>query len=384
MRRPRFGHREVAVAELLESRRLLAFSTSFPSTPPLSQRADVNTSPVVPGNELYPGNQANEGESLVVVNPVNPREIFVFAVDLDASGNVTADKAWRSTDGGASFAPPSIVLLPAGHSGRGDPAAAFDRAGNLYYVHLTSTGGPSTTHVSVAKWPNGASTWTHATTVLENASLGIDKPWITVGPKPGSPNEEVIYVLYRPPLGAPTRCVRSLDGGLTFQNDVEIPGGGHFQHVVASYEPEDDGRLYAVYQKDVTGPPAGTEIRLNYSTNGGVTWQTNDLLVGTTPVRKTEWSTQFFLPSPHGIHPVPSVAVANTGDYGNDNISGGAGNDTIYGGAGNDLLDGGDDNDLFYAIDGSDWEDTVLGGKGSDEADLDLDDLFEDIEVVNY
>jgi Ca2+-binding RTX toxin-like protein len=70
------------------------------------------------------------------------------------------------------------------------------------------------------------------------------------------------------------------------------------------------------------------------------------------------------------------------GDNGNDTILGWEGNDTIWGGIGSNSLDGGDDDDLFHAQNGT--ADTINGGKGDDEANVDMIDVVDNVEVVNY
>jgi len=67
------------------------------------------------------------------------------------------------------------------------------------------------------------------------------------------------------------------------------------------------------------------------------------------------------------------------GGGGPDAIFGHAGNDSLYGGIGQDFLDGGIDNDFFSAVDGEPG-DTVLGGDGTDTAQVDAGDEHSSIE----
>ncbi len=293
--------------DMLEARVFLSFSIDFTGNETLSQRDDLNTAPYVQGNPSFPGNPGNEGESLVVVNPTNPLNVVAFTIDFDSQGQDVPMKAWYSFDGGLSY-DESDTPYPTGHLPQRDPAAAFDRQGNLYFVHMTRTLSPVASYLLVVKSTNGGESW--GSPVIAVTDSGRDKPWITVGPDPENLVEDIVYILYAGTGG--THCVRSLDGGDNFQDDVILPVAGNFVHLAAD---KSDGRLYAVYQKPLSEPESN-EIRLNYSADGGVTWEEEtDQLVGTTLVNNGEWRTDGFLPSPHGIHPVPSVAVANAGEF---------------------------------------------------------------------
>jgi Ca2+-binding RTX toxin-like protein len=68
------------------------------------------------------------------------------------------------------------------------------------------------------------------------------------------------------------------------------------------------------------------------------------------------------------------------GGAGNDFMKGGDGNDTLTGGAGTDYLDGGRGDDVIHANDGE--ADTVLGGPGVDQAEVDPFDSVSGVESL--
>jgi hypothetical protein len=142
---------------MLEPRRLLSFAASFlPGGAMLVAAADVNasTAPPPPGSAAGLG---HENEVTIIVNPTNPRNVVAFAIDQALSGSGTQDgidKAWYSFDGGLDYEL-SNIPNPAGQSGFGDPTAAFDRQGKLYYAHLTGPG----FNISVAKSTDGGANW---------------------------------------------------------------------------------------------------------------------------------------------------------------------------------------------------------------------------------
>ena len=68
------------------------------------------------------------------------------------------------------------------------------------------------------------------------------------------------------------------------------------------------------------------------------------------------------------------------GRLGNDALFGGGGNDFLLGSLGLDFMDGGDGNDYLDAIDGA-GGDTVLGGNGTDQANVNTDDEVSGVET---
>jgi hypothetical protein len=292
-----------ACLEGLEPRRLLSFAASFPAGATLAQRADVNASKLF--GEQMEGN--------VYINPANPRNVVAFAIDL---AQINPEKCWYSLDGGLTYAQ-SIIPNPAGRTGNGDPAAVFDRQGNLYFVHLTT--GLS---ASIAKSTDGGQTWTLATV----ASLigGVDKCWIGAGPNPANLNQDIIYVTYRRDVNegqtdSQIHCVRSLDGGNTWVDDVilndqSIAGIDRLSTFPRPVVRPSDGRLYVVWD-DESNSPASSEIKLDYSDDGGVTWHA-DQLIGTTPVTRGNIARWDIPAQPNrGVLAVPSLAVAQTGPF---------------------------------------------------------------------
>jgi hypothetical protein len=298
--------RSLALAlERLEPRRMLSFAASFPGGATLTQRADVNASKLV--GEQCEGN--------VYINPANPRNVVAFAIDLN---QINPEKCWYSMDGGLTYQQ-SIIPNPAGRSGNGDPAAVFDRQGNLYFVHLTT--GLS---ASIAKSTDGGQTWSLATVASAQLS-GVDKCWITAGPNPANLNQDIVYVTYRRDISeggltdSQIHCVRSLDGGVTFVDDVivndqSVVGVDRLSTFPRPVVRPSDGRLYLVWD-DESNSPSFSEIKIDYSDDGGVTWHA-DQLVATTPVTRSN-TIRWDIPAQpnRGVLAVPSMAVAQTGAF---------------------------------------------------------------------
>ncbi len=299
--------RTCSLVEALESRRLLSFAASFPGSPTFTQRTDVNASN--PTGQEAPGHEA---ETLVVINPTNPQNVVAFSIDFpDGSPGgvpIFPIKARYSFDGGLSY-DVSDIAYPSGHTGSFDPAAVFDRAGNLYYVHLTTTA--TTDNVSIAKSTDSGQNWGLPTVVASvPIANDVDKCWITLGPNPDNLSEDIVYVFYLAP-GQPAglRCARSLNGGVSFSDDVLVTplnptAHPHFPHPIARA----DGRLFVAWHDDTAGA-----IRLAYSDNGGLTWPLNQVFnVGATTVNG-------LLPIPAApgrkLFATPSVALVESGPH---------------------------------------------------------------------
>ena len=303
-RRTRSHFVAAAALESLETRRLLSFSVAFPGGATLSQRPDVNASKL----------NGSQVEGNVYVNPTNPRNVVAFAADL---GQINPEKCWYSLDGGLTFQQ-SLIPNPAGRSGNGDTAAVFDRQGNLYFVHLTT--GLS---ASIARSADGGQTWNLAT--LATPTTGVDKCWITAGPDPTNLAQDIIYVGYRRDVAevggtdSQIHVVRSLDSGVTFVNDTiindqSIAGVDNLSTFPRPVVRPRDGKLYLIWD-DESNRPAFSEIKMDYSDDGGVTWHT-DQLIATTPVTRGNVVRWDIPAQPNrGILAVPSLAVAQTGAF---------------------------------------------------------------------
>lgn len=289
----------ISAIEPLEPRRLLAFSVSFPGGATLSQRPDVNASKLL----------GNQTEGNVYINPTNPRNIVAFAIDLN---QINPEKCWYSFDGGLTYNQ-SIIPNPGGTNAAGDPSGVFDRQGNLYFSHLTS--GLSG---SIARSSDGGQTWNLAT--IAAPAAGVDKNWIGAGPNPANLSQDIIYMAYRKGVGSDIqlRVVRSLDQGATWGPEIIINDdsivGNDFATFGRPVVRPSDGRLYVIWD-DETNMPAFSEIKMDYSDDGGLTWHT-DQLIGTTPVTRGNVARWDIPAQPsRGVLAVPSLAVAQTGAF---------------------------------------------------------------------
>jgi hypothetical protein len=277
-------------------------------------------------------------EPHIEANPNDPEHLVLGVIDYAFPGN----SVYVSFDGGERWEGPNQVPYLLDDLGAGgDPVMAFDSDGNVYTNYI-SIGidefnlGPievaaQVSSIAVAKsedegfsWPvqiSAARSRVNAAN-LEDDRFGrptgivdisfLDKPWMTVGPHPESPEQDVIYVTYtnfdisyeiywdgQIPLLLPTEMrttielVKSEDGGLTWTDPLGVSptvrrgygergdgsgAAGVFgtQRVVQGSQPEvaPDGTVYVAWvdSTDDRSQEGVGEIYIASSTDGGDTF----------------------------------------------------------------------------------------------------------------
>lgn len=283
-------------------------------------------------------------EPSIAVDPKDPDHAIVGMIDFNFPDMVS----YSTIDGGATWEGPKQVKFPRKDlASAGDPIVAFDRDGNAFYAYISLdieefTVGPIASSavvssISVSRSSDGGLTWedpvqSHRSTVETELlpsndgrtrgeiSFGfLDKPWMTVGPNPGDPSEDIIYVTYTkfiskanifwidelPFLGAPSletviELVRSTDGGVTWSDPIEISPRAQYTILFNKVVPQEQEQLDEIRQvvqgPDVAVAPDGTvyvawldtteddsfeglaEIYVRRSDDGGETFESRRLV----------------------------------------------------------------------------------------------------------
>ncbi len=161
-------------------------------------------------------------EPHIAVNPKDPNHLVAGVIDYNLQGV----GSYVSIDGGATWQGPYQPQVPRGaYAGAGDPVVAFDRAGNIYMsqlsVHVDDfdlaglMGSAVFLSISVSKSTDGGFTWDETVVAAPGKLLtfdfpltederqsgelwtyALDKSWLTVGPDPDNPSEDIIYLSY--------------------------------------------------------------------------------------------------------------------------------------------------------------------------------------------
>ncbi len=234
-----------------------------------------------------------QSETFISRHPFDRNIIVASANDMryNTTGYKYRMAAYYSTDGGknwsTSLTPPNQDVYVPTPSGGGsgmtnvDPGLAFDSKGNVYYSYIftqvSDQGSIEDGGVFMNKSTDGGKTWNDPIPVSLSVGGGSnqdahDKPFIACDANPNSPFKNRIYVtwyLISPTLGGTIGFAYSADGE-EFSPTTRVPGSvgsGGVQSpmpIVAS-----DGTLYVVWENK---NGVYTNIMLQKSTNGGVSW----------------------------------------------------------------------------------------------------------------
>lgn len=279
-------------------------------------------------------------EPHLAANPDDPEHLVLGVIDYAFPAN----SAYVSFDGGERWEGPfQVPYLLKDLGAGGDPVMTFDRDGNVYMAYI-SIGidefnlGPieiaaQVSSIAVARSEDDGFTWptqvsssrsTVDTDGLEADRFGrlrgnvdisfLDKPWLTSGPHPDDPEQDVLYVTYTNfdlsyeilyigeiPNLLPTEMrttielVKSEDGGLTWTDPVAVSptvrrsyggagdgigetGAVGTLRVVQGSQPvvAEDGTVYVAWldSTDDRSQEGVGEIQVAISTNAGETWST--------------------------------------------------------------------------------------------------------------
>lgn len=238
----------------------------------------ANAAPLVPFRSAGPAFSRNQiitrqvglfpiqTEPHIAVDPLDPEHLVLGAIDY----NFPSMSTYVSIDGGETWDGPNQVrFFQEDLAAAGDPVLAFDLAGNVYMTSISigleefQLGSiASYTEVSsmvVSRSIDGGYTWEDPVSAARSnvittsnpddegkergtiTSAFLDKPWMTTGPNPENPDQDIIHLAYTefattysllysdevPYLSSPftettIRHVRSLDGGITWSEPVGV------------------------------------------------------------------------------------------------------------------------------------------------------------------
>ncbi len=261
-----------------------ALSTTFAASPSIrvwpsgvpSDRTDVVNSAQASaaGTDIPLGGQ---NEVTIVVSPIDPLNLAMSSLHQ-----------YRvSTDGGLSWGPAHLSVVPSGYSRSGDPTLAFDSQGRLFYGHLgtRTTGGGVDVFVTELHPATGALIAGPVRVTNSGPTSLNDKPWLAVDTFPDSPFRDRLYVAWTKfDAGQDVLVSFSADHGATWSAPVLVstPAEGLPWPTHAATAP--NGDAYVVYHSQ-TGflcNPDGVsgQVVVARSTDGGVSFAQKTLAFG--------------------------------------------------------------------------------------------------------
>ena len=179
---------------------------TFPGTAPFEFSTQSETSIAAFGNNILIGYNSSADQPVVRTD-----RGLVFA-HIHVSGLSVSHDGGRTWTSG--FVPPA----PGSPFTFGDPSVGVDRAGHFYYASLGSDGDAPTftAAVIINTSTDGGATFAPATVVARDD--GADKPWLAVGRDPVNRRQDNLYVAWTSFQGARSelRFARSTDGGATW------------------------------------------------------------------------------------------------------------------------------------------------------------------------
>lgn len=270
----------------------------------LSGSQSIVASPIVNAGGTSHGS-ADQGESQVAINPLNPLDVTGFANSETAHNSPRFVEVFRSLDGGNTW---SSLLITSAIDNRSDivdrfdPTVAYDNSGHLYLAYGTRIGSVGI-DIQVLRLPATADLLATSLFTIEDrttispgtivGTLAVDKPIMTTGPfrQNGSVTGEAVYIAYKT-TNKQIKLAWSTDAGDHFSQvevtSITTPNVLHWPHPAV----RNDGAVYVSWIDYAPSPleVAGiSKLKLAYDTDGlesGTSFANNtstikDLDVGT-------------------------------------------------------------------------------------------------------
>lgn len=194
--------------EPLEQRQFLSASSALLASVPTAERkatpmvsgrtlaarlGKVPTTMTVGANVNATRLSNNQLETDIAVNPFNPNNLVSIGVNQNRNGSALVVS--RSMNGGRTWSVVSLGAAQDGLSGstpRVDPHVAFDAFGTAYVVYMVASS-KRELRIMLSQSTDGGATWTTKTAV-SGLGLGIDYPFIAVGPDATRLSRQAVWV----------------------------------------------------------------------------------------------------------------------------------------------------------------------------------------------
>ena len=222
------------------------------------------------------GTNQVQNEEQVAVNPLDPDNLV--AVWRDFRLGYRRVGVGTSFDGGLTWT--DRLLDSHYYTWHSDPGVTVDRFGNFYIVILSYEDTSSPNGLFVLKSTDGGSTWSYPVPAVNGVPGVFEDKELIACDRTGGPHDGNLYVAWARFYSTQIYCVRSIDGGQSFEPELRVSDSGGVQWptpVVGA-----DGTLYVAwvdYYADA--------IKLDRSTDGGQSFG-SDLTVTSLYTAQTE------------------------------------------------------------------------------------------------
>jgi hypothetical protein len=249
------------------------------------------------------------GEPYLAINPVNPKNIVIGWMALDAS---TAFKMTIKTkvsfDGGLSWTNPHNKVHMSSTWGSADVSMQFRNNGTVYLSYIDYRENPDSGGVFITRSTDGGISWSTPSqawnaNIEDPSKLPLDRPWLKVDNSSTS-SQGMFYMTTKPApwIPAPNRSYLkwSADSGATWSafKYVDTTGyliGNSIQAPMAAIAVAANGALCLAYPSYVPSQSVFPKMFFAKSMNKGGTFTRNDLLVNPSPVTNQNYKLAYTL-----------------------------------------------------------------------------------------
>jgi len=241
---------------------------------------------VNPNVRVHPSG-TTQSEVPITRHPTNQQILFASSNAARMSGSTLSfisEGMYVSTDGGLTWGGSDTTAAAPLTNHGGDPAPAIGPNGYFYQSYL----GYTTSGIFTSYSTNNGSTWAASNTVVTGSQ---DKNHTFVNDVVASPYYGRIYVTWSLFTAASPNCVvsYSTNNGSTYSGVISVntPPSGHYaQGVNGAVLPNGDAVI--CWQSPISASPyTGDYIGFGKSTDGGVTWVTNNNIYDCNGIRGT-------------------------------------------------------------------------------------------------
>lgn len=272
------GNYSVVVSDLEGSVSKRVAVLSVPAPARLDLRLDANVR-MGADPDLLPANRRAQAEPHVIRDPIRPNVLLATLQEgrLEDGGAVAGGYS-ISRDGGATWSRdliPGLTRLGGGRFSRAsDSVAAIDLEGNMYLSHVGIEVGPPPTVALISKSTDGGLTFGPATVVLE-FKPELDKTWLAIDTFPASSTANRLVMMANFLGGKVDQIWSSFsdDGAATWSSPVAL-GTTNGVYGQPFFFP--GGQLGAVYLHYLDRPfetTANAQVEFVLSKDGGKTFE---------------------------------------------------------------------------------------------------------------